>query len=355
MGGVETHCQALYPRLVSKGHCVTLLARRGYVDSDAPYLYEGVKVVPLCAPRKKSLEAICHTAMGLVWVALRRRQFDILHVHGIGPALLVPVARLTGLAVVMTHHGPDYDRQKWGPFAKKVLRLGEKFGCRFSSAVIAVSRHIGGYLKELYGCNGQLIPNGVPIPELVSAGAVLSRYGLDSRKYILAMGRLVPEKGFHDLLSAYGELKTDWRLVIAGAADHEDDYSKGVKERADSDPRVVMTGFIKGKELGELLSCAGLFVLPSYHEGLPIALLEAMSYGIPVLTSDIPATRELVHGEETFPAGDITALRAKLSAFLDGRWRGSNGRNKVAAEYDWDMIADATEDLYLKTVKKRVA
>ena len=350
MGGVETHCQALYPRLVAKGHSVTLFARKGYVADGAPATYHGVEVIPLWTPRRKSLEAICHTAYGVLWIACHRRRFDLVHIHAIGPALLIPLAKLIGLRVVMTHHGADYDRKKWGPLAKWVLRQGEKVGCRFASAVITVSRHIKTCIKELYGTNGQFIPNGVPVPIRLHAGTTLMRYGLEPSRYILAMGRLVPEKGFHDLLSAFGGIETDWKLIIAGAADHEDDYSRGLLRQAQSDRRVVMAGFVKGKELAELLSCAALFVLPSYHEGLPIAVLEAMSYGLPLLTSDIPANKELAPAEVTFPVGDIAALRDKLTAFVACPWNGDAGRDLVSREYDWDVIADSTEKVYLSVM-----
>jgi alpha-maltose-1-phosphate synthase len=345
MGGVETHCQALYPRLAARGHSVTIFARKGYVPDD-PYVYEGVNVAPLWAPKKKSLEAICHTALGVLRIAAQRHRFDLLHVHAIGPALLVPVARFLGLKVVMTHHGPDYDRQKWGKAAKAALRLGERLGCHFAHAVVTVSKHIRTCIRELYGREGIYIPNGVVLPQILPAGASLARRKLTPGRYVLAVGRFVPEKGFHDLLDAWRRVTADWQLVIAGDADHPDDYSRMLKAKAAGDERVVLTGFIRGDELREIYSNAGLFVLPSYHEGLPIALLEAMSYDLPLLASDIPANRELVADEETFRAGDVPSLATRLAALVAAPLRQAAKRQRIESEFNWDLVAAQTERVY---------
>lgn len=347
MGGVETHCQALYPRLVAKGHSVTLFARASYVREQKPYCFQGTTVVPIWAPKRKSLEAICHTTWGILQVARKGRHFDLLHIHAIGPSLLVPFARLLGIPVIMTHHGPDYDRQKWGKLAKTILRLGERLGCTYASGVITVSKHIRKCINQMYGCSGVYIPNGVPLPNIVPAGTAMQRWDTTPRRFILTVGRLVPEKGFHDLIAAFREIETDWRLVIAGAADHEDTYSKELKQLAATDSRIVMTGFIKGAELGEMFSNAGLFVLPSYHEGLPIALLEAMSYNLPILASDIPANGELTETGETFPVGDVKTLRTRLKDFILSPDLRPNTQERVVNEFDWDLVAQATERLYL--------
>lgn len=346
MGGVERHCQELYPRMVARGHQVTLFARKGYVSSK-PYEYRGVRVVPLWTPRKKSLEAIFHTAYGLWAISRRRRDFDLVHVHAIGPSLMVFLARALGLKVVMTHHGPDYDRKKWGVFAKFMLRLGERVGCRYSSAVITVSQHIRQTVLALYGREGIYIPNGVPLPEILPPGKYLEKWGLCADRYVVAVGRFVPEKGFNDLLDAFRGIKTEWKLVIAGDADHEDQCSRDLKKKAAADDRVVLTGFIKGDELGEIFSNSALFVLPSYHEGLPIVLLEAMSYDLPILTSDIPANCELSLPEERFSVGDVDLLREKMTAFLKSPSNKRGSRNLVAVNFNWDSIAEKTEQVYL--------
>lgn len=348
MGGVETHCQALYPRLVAKGHTVTLFARAGYVRQKEPYNFNGVQVVPIWAPLRKSLEAICQTTWGVIQVARHRSRYDLLHIHAIGPSLLIPFARRIGIPVIMTHHGPDYDRQKWGKLAKTILRLGERLGCRYASRVITVSQHIRNQIKQMYGCNGVYIPNGVPIPALIPPGVFIKKWGITPKRYVLAVGRLVPEKGLHDLIAAFSRIDTDWQLVIAGAADHEDDYSRTLKQHAAEDSRIITTGFIKGAELGEIFSNAGLFTLPSYHEGLPIALLEAMSYNLPIIASDIPANCELAQAGETFPVGNVDELRRKILEFISSPAVVRQTRERVEVEFNWDVVADATERVYLE-------
>lgn len=350
-GGVERHCQLLYPRLVRDGYKVAIIGRRPYI-SPTPYVFEGVQVVPVWSPKKKSLEAIAHTFLALTWVWLHKKDFDLIHIHAIGPALLTPLARLTGLKVVVTNHGPDYDRQKWGGFAKLMLRTGEMLGARCAHRMIAVSRTIRALMREKHGVAADYIPNGVVLPDKIPSGPVLERFGLTRGRYVLAVGRLVPEKGFHDLIDAFSRLGAEWKLAIVGDADHEDAYSLDLKSKARNTPNVVMTGFQKGAALGELYSNAGLFVLPSYHEGLPIVGLEAMSYELPMILSDIPANREIAEPRELFPVGDIGALAHKLKSFLDAPETLSSAaalarkRQRLDQEFNWDRIAEQTATVY---------
>ena len=357
-GGVERHCQHLYPRLVRSGHSITILGRKPYIASE-PYAFEGVKIIPLWSPRKKSLEAIAHTTLALLWICLHRKEFDIIHIHAIGPALLTPLARLTGLKVVVTNHGPDYDRQKWGGFAKWVLRTGEMLGARFAHSMITVSQTIRGLVRDKHGIAAKYIPNGVVLPDRISAGPVLEKFGLAKGRYVVAVGRLVPEKGFHDLMEAFSRLDCDWKLALVGDADHEDAYSLGLKAKAKNTPGVVMTGFQKGAALGELYSNAGLFVLPSYHEGLPIVGLEAMSYELPMILSGIPANREIAEPQELFPVGNVEALAAKIKSFLDTPEFFSSAeilarkRERLDQEFNWDRIAEQTAQVYQAVVNSK--
>jgi len=352
-GGIERHCQELYPRLAKLNCDVTILARKGYV-SNQQYEYKGVKVIPLWTPRKKSIEAIFHTAIGILWLSRRRKDYDIVHIHAIGPSLLAPAARWLGFVLVITDHGPDYKRKKWGPFARFMLRLGERLGARHAHLIIAVSKNIRDILIEKYRPDVYYVPNGISIPGQVLTTLSLSRFGLEPARYFMAVGRLVPEKGFHDLIEAYAKLNTDWKLVIVGDADHKDKYSRSLKKRAAQIDGVVMTGFQKGRALGELYSNSGLFILPSYYEGLPIVLLEAVSYNLPILVSDIPANREVALPEETFPVGNVEALSQRLAAFLKNPSSLNSPlildkkKQRLETEFNWDVIALETVRLYQK-------
>ena len=300
MGGVETHCEELFPRIARKGFDVTVIRRKSYVH-DTLRQYEGITLVDLATPKKKSFEAIVHTFRAVL--EAKKLKAEIIHIHAVGPALLTPVARLLGLKVVFTHHGPDYDRDKWGAAAKTVLRLGEMMGARFANEIIVISNVINDMLiRKYHRKECHLIYNGVPAPQIVDFPEYLEETGVEKGKYIFSMCRFVPEKNLHHLIEAFS--KTDnkgCRLVLAGDTDFEDEYSAGLKKYA-REQGVVLTGFIKGKKLHALLTHARCFVLPSSHEGLPIALLEAMSYRLPVIVSDIPANLEVgLEKEAYFP------------------------------------------------------
>lgn len=352
-GGVETHCQHLYPLIVGLGHEVGVARRDAYVEAPLD-VWKGVELVDLHSPRNKSLEAIVHTFLAIL--AARRWGADLVHIHAIGPGLLVPFARVLGLKVVITNHGPDYDRQNWGRAAKAMLKLGEYFGGKFANKVIVISRHIQGIVKRRCGRDSVLIFNGVDIPEIASSTTYIEGLGVTPQHYMIAVARFVPEKGLHDLIDAYEKLDSHWCLVIAGDADHEDDYSRSLKQRAAKNPKIILTGYITGEPLNELFSHAGLFVMPSYHEGLPIALLESMSYGLPVLVSDIPANLEVELGQEAyFPCGDLEklsqGLQKKIQTGISAELR-RKSQNRVRNGYNWNEIAVATVSVYTSVMAR---
>ena len=326
------------------GHDVTVVRRSCYVTpQNKLQSYKGVRLKDIYAPRKKSIEAIVHTFLAILYA--RRGKADVLHIHAIGPALLTPFARLLGLKVVMTHHGPDYDRQKWNKLAKTVLRMGERMGARYANEVIVISTVIDNILREKYHrCNAHLIYNGVNTPTPAQTTDYIASLGLEPHKYVLAVGRFVEEKGFDLLVKAFDHLSPEgYKLVIAGDADHEDRYSTSLKQLA-RERGVVLTGFIRGAKLNELFSHARLFVLPSFHEGLPIVLLEALSYRLPVLVSDIPANRlACLPTDDFFTTGDIRSLEEALARKL--------AQADVRCQYDlspynWDYIARQVDAVY---------
>lgn len=344
-GGVETHCEQLYPRIAAMGHEVTIMRRSCYITPENRIKsYKGVKLVDLYAPRKKAFEAIVHTFLGVL--KTRALNPDIVHIHAVGPSIMTPLARLLGMKVVMTNHGPDYERKKWNKTAQRILMLGEKWGSRFSNHVIVISQVIADIIASRYNRTEHvsLIYNGVNTPAKSDREDYISRLGLHKGKYILAVGRFVEEKGFHDLIKAYSSLPDNkgMRLVIAGDADHEDSYSRSLKLMA-KEHDVVLTGFIKGEQLNQILTHAALFVLPSYHEGLPIALLEAMSYGLNAAVSDIPANRlPQLSADDFFAAGDTDALARCISRKIST----PSVRAYDLTPYQWDHIAEATAEVY---------
>lgn len=347
MGGVETHCEELFPRIAKRGFDVTVIRRTDYVKDDLKE-WKGVKLVNIGSPKKKSFEAIIHTFRAIN--EAKRLKADILHIHAIGPALLVPYAKMLGMKVVFTHHGPDYDRDKWGFAVKTMLKLGERMGCMFADEVIVISDVIRNLIKRKYNRTSHvhLIYNGVSQPEICDYPEYFKELGIEKGKYILGMCRFVPEKKLHHLVEAFTKIKNrdgaeDIKLVLAGDTDFEDDYSRSLKEMARKNG-VVLTGFIKGKKLHSLLTNCLCYCLPSSHEGLPIALLEAMSYGVKVIVSDIPANKEVGLPEsDYFPVGNVDALAEKLKAVI------SQPRQHIdydMKKYDWEKIADQVRDVY---------
>lgn len=352
MGGVETHCEELYPRVVKNGYNVDVIRRKSYVN-DGLKEWNGVGLIDVYSPKIKAFEAIIHTFLAIIKAKIMGA--DIIHIHAIGPALLVPFARLLGMRVVFTSHGPDYDRKKWGKVAKKILQLGEKYGAIYADEVIVISKVIDDIIKNRYHRNDcHIIPNGVPAPVFIHDTEYLQELGIESRKYILAMCRFVPEKNLHHLVEAYIKLKeqgkaNDIKLVIAGDADFEDDYSKNLKKMAQEN-NVIMTGFIKGKKLQTLLTHARCYVLPSSHEGLPIGLLEAMSYHLPVIVSDIPAHTEIgLYHQCYFHLGNVEELTQAMQRNIESDF---TPIEYDLQKYDWDNISEEVCQVYRLCLQK---
>lgn len=354
-GGAEKHGEELYPRLAALGIRVTVMARAPYFPPDRRVAeWRGVRFEYLPAIRSKYLEALVHSFAAARQAARRRRETDLVHVHNIGPALCLPVLKLAGLKTVLTYHSPNYEHRKWGPFARRVLRLGERVGLRRSDAVITVTEAARRALAERYpGRRVVHIPNGVARMERLPPGEAMRRWALAPGRYFFTACRFVEGKGLEDLIRAFDRIRReDLRLVIAGDADHETDYSRGIKRLAADTPGVVLTGVLTGAPLWELYSQAGLFVLPSYAEGLPLSVLEAMAFGIPVLASDIGANREVgLRAHRFFPAGAVPELAARMEALLAAGLppdEADEYRALLARRYDWDAAARQTRDLFLE-------
>ena len=343
MGGVETHCEELFPRIAAKGYDVTVIRRKSYVR-DSLTEYKGVELIDIETPKKKSFEAIIHTFKAIL--KAKSLKADIVHIHAIGPALLTPMARLLGMKVVFTHHGPDYDRDKWGKAAKFMLKLGERMGTTFANEVIVISKVIDNILIKKYGRKDcHLVYNGVPEPEICNFPEYFEELGIEKGKYILGMCRFVPEKNLHHLVEAFSRIDTKGcKLVLAGDTDFEDDYSRQLKATA-KEHGVILTGFIKGRKLHSLLTHTRCFVLPSSHEGLPIALLEAMSYKLPVIVSNIPANLEVgLNKDNYFPVGNIDTLANKLQQNINLPYAHVN---YDMSAYNWDHIAEQISQIYI--------
>lgn len=352
-GGVETHCEELFPRIADKQYEIIVVRRPDYISAEHNMTeYKKVTIKDIKTLPGKHLEAITHTFVAVLYA--RKVHADIVHIHAVGPSLMIPVVRLLGMKAVMTHHGPDYDRQKWGRLSKSILKLGERVGVKYASHVIVISKHIQGLIQDKYHVmkNVSLIHNGVNLTCMQTNHDYLKELGVEKHSYILAVGRFVKEKGFDLLLKAYQNLQNkNIKLVIAGDADHEDQYSLELKNMA-KQQNVILTGFIQKDKLSQLYDGARLFVLPSYHEGLPISLLEAMNCHCDVLVSDIPANKEVGLADECyFKCGSIQSLTNSLELKLNSQWIPNQ---YDMTPYNWDCIAQQTKDIYNSLSQKTI-
>jgi glycosyltransferase involved in cell wall biosynthesis len=351
-GGVERHCEILYPIIVRKGHSAYVFRKRPYINKrNTSQIFQGVKFCDLWTTRRKSLETIIHSFLASLVCFYKRP--DIVHIHNVGPSLVMPLLKLWRLNTVVTYHSANYEHSKWGCFAKKMLKLGEAFMIRWADKVVFVAKDRYDSTK----CRKKIhIPNGVNIVQPTSSHDFLSKVGVFPGRYILAVGRFTPEKGLHDLIKAFKCMNSTYKLVIAGDADHETEYSKNLRQMA-RDDRIILAGYITGEPLNQLYSHACLFVLPSYHEGMPIVLLEAMSYGLPVLVSDIPANKEIeLPDERYFRCGDVDDLKDRMVVLLENSLSEKERqdiRKQIVEKYNWDKIAEQTIKVYEEVLNKR--
>ncbi|WP_208347308.1 glycosyltransferase family 4 protein [Pseudaestuariivita rosea] len=339
-GGIETHVAALAPRLQKLGHDVMIIARTPYHRAQ-----DQIPTVAIWCPKSARFETIVHSLFGVFYAAIKRP--DILHIHAIGPGIVTPLARLLGLRVVVTHHGKDYDREKWGGFARFVLRTGEALAARWANHRIAISRALTYDMNKAYSKPFQFIPNGVAPTGPSDETDHLNQWGLEPNEYILSVGRLVPEKRHIDLIQATRQIRAAGKkLVIAGGADHDSSYAQKLHDLALQEDNVILTGFVRGAPLRQLFSHAALFCLPSSHEGLPIALLEAMQYQLPIVASDIPGNLELgLPARCYFKTSDLNALEHAIDNTLSEPAEKPDWAAHLQP-YDWDQIAEQTAACY---------
>lgn len=345
-GGVERHVEELGARLVGLGHEVTVFTRPNYTPR-ALTRHRGMRLVSLPSVGTKHLDAITHSLLCAVYCCVQ--DFEVVHYHAIGPTLVSPITRLRGRKTVATIHGQDWRRGKWGSVASAVLRAAEWASLRVPDRTIAVSRSLTKEYVSRGAKSVSYIPNGISVDDTDDT-SVLREFGLSDREYVLFAGRLVPEKGLHHLLVASALASTGRRLVVAGDSSMSSAYVSEVKGLADEN--VAFVGYQYGSRMAALFRHAALFVLPSELEGLPLVLLEAIAYGVPILASDIPPNREVLGDEGWyFRTGDVGDLAAKLKhadSCMEELLRNSARiREAAVSEYDWDRVARQTSDLYL--------
>ena len=353
-GGVEVVVTNLAPHLAALGDAVTVYNR---TDEDAkktgkkalPREYRGVRLVWTPTVRRRGLAAMSSSVVASVMAAFG--PYDLIHYHTEGPCVLCGLPRLFGKKIVVTVHGLDHQRQKWGRFASAYILRGEKAAVRHAHRIIVLSKGVQQYFLDQYNRPTVLIPNGIDPASPVPAKEITEKFGLRKGEYILFLGRLVPEKGIHYLIEAFQSLKTDKKLVIVGGTSDTDAYVRRLYDMAEKSPAILFTGFQQGPVLEELYSNAYLYVLPSDLEGMPLTLLEAMNYGCCCVTSDIGECADVMgEGGLTFPKGNVEALRQTLQDLCDDPAKAQTYRDRarqvISEKYTWTDITRQTRDLY---------
>ncbi|MBD3335388.1 MAG: glycosyltransferase, partial [Candidatus Eisenbacteria bacterium] len=349
-GGIERHVEEIGTRLVERGHEVTVFSRMHYTKHSG--IYRGVRNLRYPSLNTKHLDTISACSLATMRSILGR--FDVVHFHALGPSVFAWLPRLRRAKTVVTVHGLDWQRGKWGKLAQFFLRKCELAAVRFPNRTIVVSKTLRTYFKDRYGIDTVFIPNGTnPGPRLPPNK--IKRYGLDKNPYILFVGRLVPEKGCHYLIEAYRRLNTDLKLVMAGGSSFSDGYVESLERLRAGDDKIRMLGYVYGDVLDELWTNAYFVALPSILEGQAIALIEALSYGKCVLLSDIPENLEVVEDNAvTFRSRDVDDLQQKMKMLLENPQRVKEVADRCSRlaveQFSWPKIVEATEEVYYEVL-----
>ena len=358
-GGIEKHVEELSTRLAKAGFDVSVYSRPHYTKSDRKS-YRGVRLINLPSLPTKHLDAISHTLFSSVHALFQN--YDVIHYHGVGPSLLSFIPRLFAprAKVVVTFHCLDREHQKWGAFAKLMLTLGEWTACHFPHETIVVSETLKKYCEYNFKKEVTYIPNGVSRAngKKILDQKILAKYNLKSGEYFLAVSRLIQHKGIHTLIEAYQKIRTQKKLVIVGAGAHTDEYVNQLLDLAEKNKNIIFTGQIDGEPLEAIFRNAYLFVQPSQSEGLSIALLEAMSYGVPVIASDIKENLEVVgQAGLKFRNKNAFDLANKLNYAEKNpkeiKYLAFTAKQAVAEKYDWNDIVKKTGRLYKNLASER--
>ncbi|WP_338124795.1 glycosyltransferase family 4 protein [Faecalicoccus pleomorphus] len=356
-GGVEIVVEELSTRMIDLGHQVTCYNRKGHHVSGSEFdtttlsEYKGVQLKNVWTLDKKGLAALTSSFNASLKVAFGK--YDVVHFHAEGPCAMLWIPKLFGKRCIATIHGLDWQRAKWSGFASKYIQFGEKIAAKYADEIIVLSKNVQKYFQTTHQRTTRFIPNGVNRPIIREAKEILDQYGLKKDSYILYLGRIVPEKGLRYLIEAFKQVQTDKKLVIAGGSSDTQDFLDEIKELAKQDQRILFTGFVQGTILDELYSNAYIYTLPSDLEGMPLSLLEAMSYGNCCLTSDISECEEVVEEKAViFKKSNVLDLKQKLQALCDSpevvKKYKAEAADFICKKYNWDDVVRKTLELYSK-------
>lgn len=353
-GGIETHCLELYTRMAKENDLsITVYRRKPYLNNkNNKAVYTNIRFVDFNVPKSKNLETFVHSFFTTLHALFQH--YDIVHFHNTGPGFFMPLLMLSRTKLVFTYHNVSYTQKKWGVIARIFLTLSERISLKSADFVIFISEVLQTEMVSSYPISEySVIPNGVTINPISQESDYIVSFGLEKGKYVISVGRFLEEKGFDYLIKSFVKLRLkDCKLVIVGDSDYPTEYSERLKSFA-RENGVVLTGFIKGEKLRQIFSFARLFVISSFSEGHPIALLEAMSYKLDVLASDIPANLQVgLRTEDYFRVGDEDDLAEKLVMKLAVR-KPRDFSDLLYEKYDWEKISNSTYSIYNYLINKK--
>ena len=350
-GGMTRHIEEVYARLATDGHDVTVFTRRALEGPE----YRGMRVETVPAIPASPWDRVSYSALASTRAAAAR--YDVVHYHSYSNSGWCFIPRAAGAKVLMTVHRLEWLDEKWGATGRAVLKSNAWVTHRVASAFIAVSPEFEDYLRGVVprGRTIVRIPNGVTMPDEIDDHAA-EHVGLGRDGFVLAVSRLVPEKGLDVLLDALDRLAGDdsvtaaLPVAVAGRARHPTAYSRDLEARAARSPVPVHLLGVQPAELVHgLYQSARAFVAPSRAEGNPLTVIEAMAHGACVIASDIAPHRELLGDAGVLvPVGDARALAEALrwisSDGASARAIGRRAQARLAAtdEYQWDGVAART-------------
>ena len=358
-GGVEIVVEQLSVRLAALGHKVDAYNRYGHHVSGKKYdeeygrgdrkYYKNVRIRIIPTFRSSKLNAIVYSLLATLRALFV--PYDIIHYHAEGPCAVLWIPKLFRKRVIVTIHGLDWQRAKWGKFASFIIKFGEKMAAKYADEVIVLSENVKRYFKDTYGRDTVFVPNAIDKPERMEPELITEKFGLEKDGYFLFLARIVPEKGAHYLIEAFRQMETDKKLVIAGGSSQAMEYMDKVHCMAAEDERIIMTDFVQGQMLAELFSNAYAFVMPSDVEGMAISLLEAMSFGCCCLVSDICENVEVVEDKApTFQKSNVQDLRKKMEYLLEHpeivEEYKRQSSDYICAKYNWDDVVEETLRVY---------
>ncbi len=352
--GFETCVEQLGQRLVERGHEVTVYCRSHHITYEGDK-YKGMQLVKLPTIANKYLDTIVHSFFSSLHALGQGYDIALYFIAGNSPVTWIP--RLVGTKTLLNVDGLDWKREKWPTFAKKYIQFAEYLATKLPTQYLTDSNVVQGYYVDRFNDEPPYVPYGSDV-DILPPGETLAQFGLEAGKYVLFVGRLVPENCAHHLVEAFNGLETDLKCVVVGDAPYAEEYIASLKKLAEGDERIIFTGYVFGKGYHELGSNAHIFVETSGVGGTHPALVEAMAFKNCVVTYNTLENLETI-GEAGFSydgkigGDDLRKVLKKLindASLVDDYSQLAWQRAQTC--FSWGSVTDAYERLFFEACKR---